>query len=115
MTEKTIATFDVTSQEGMIKAFNGKNATNGSLGDLRDTTFTIEDIMLHDDVDGKTGEIKPITVIYTDKGVYGGNSSVARKSANDIIDLIKMGVEPNATIISGKSKGGQEFFNIQLV
>lgn len=116
---KDIASFNLEETEGKVKAFNGKNATDGSLRDLLGRAVTLEDVLIHSDsrVDEETGEMieSDITVLYTSEGVFGGNSAVLRKTAEDIMPLLESIGKMDVEVFTSKSSNGREFLNFKLV
>ena len=115
----TIASFDTNTTEGKVKLFNGKNATDGALKDILDQEVLLQDVLIHSDsrTDPETGEVisSEITVLYTDKGVFGGNSGVLMNTAKDVIPLLEALGEPiGIQVFESKSKNGRGFYNFRL-
>lgn len=116
---KELASFDLTTNEGMIKAFNGKNATDGALKELLGKRVTLEDVLIHTDsrADEETGELieSTVTVLFTNEGVFGGNSSVLNKTAEGIIGILQQVGAMDIEVFESTSNNGRKFLNLKLV
>lgn len=121
------ATYELTTNEGMVKAFNAQSSTTGSVKDLAKLdSFEINDILVYSDekVDESTGELvkSNITVFYgTDGILYGGNSASVFSESSKLIDMlntmkhdinkkpIKLGIN------ASESKNGRTFMQLKIV
>lgn len=115
------ATFDTKTTEGLTKVFN---ATNGASEPLRNSVgevLEIEDILIYSDTVTSFGnqptESELVAFFTTDGKTYAGVSSVATKSAKNLIDMMNGNEEisPKITFVEGQSQGGQKFVNLQLI
>lgn len=119
--EVITATFDTQTTEGLTKVFN---ATNGASTPLRNAVgeiIEIEDILIYSDTVTSFGaqptEAELVAFFTTDGKTYAGVSSVATKSAKNLVDMMKANneISPKITFVKGKSTGGQEFVNLNLI
>lgn len=115
------ASFDTTTMEGEIKAFNAQNGSSVSLKNLENgEVIECNGVMQYDEMVSSYGQSQEstITVLFgTDGNSYAGVSDTVAKAGEKLIDLVaKLKLEKfNVAIIKQKSGKGQEFLNIRLV
>lgn len=121
MANTIIASFDTTTLEGQMKAFNAQNGASQSLKTLEDG-FIIEanGVMQHSELVTSYGQEKEsiVTTIFAQDGsAYAGVSDTVAKAGEKLIELIKnMNIETfKVKVVRQKSNAGREFLNIQLV
>jgi hypothetical protein len=115
------ASFDVTTVEGQMKVFNAQNGASKSMKDLDSKTIieAVGVLTYQDTVDsyGKPQEVT-ITVIFAKDGTsYASVSDTVAKASDKLIQFLEATKleEFNVQIIKEKSRGGNEFLNLQLV
>jgi hypothetical protein len=115
------ASFDVSTVEGQMRVFNAQNGASKSMKDLDSGTIieSVGVLTYEDTVDsyGKPQEVT-ITVIFAEDGTsYASVSDTVAKASDKLITfLAATGLEKvKIQIIKEKSKGGNEFLNLQLV
>jgi len=115
------ASFDLTTMDGQMKAFNAKNGASVSLKTLTDgTVIECNGVMLYQetvDTYGNEQEATVTTLFATDGTSYAGISDTVSKAAQGLIDFVEStGLETfNVKITKQKSAKGNEFLNLQLV
>src|SRR5699024_57219 len=122
--ENVIAsTFDTTTIEGQIKAFNAQNGSATSMKEMEEEqVVTVTDILIHKDEieqDGKIEEAE-ITTLYTEgeDGVVTPCATLAAtadNSAKALVPLLTQNEKLNVKVVKAQSKQGQTFLNLQLV
>lgn len=122
--ENVIAsTFDTTTIEGQIKAFNAQNGSATSMKEMEEEqVVTVTDILIHKDEIDQYGKIEEaeITTLYTEgeDGVvtlFASISATVGKSAKALVPLLEQIEKLNVKVVKSQSKQGQTFLNLQLV
>lgn len=115
------ATFDLNSKEGKMRLFNAKCGTSSSMKNLESgTVIEVEDVLIYEDtVDsfGKPQDVEITVLFATDGTSYASVSDSVARASDNLIDLVAdLDLDKyNVRIIKAKSKGGNEFLNLQLV
>lgn len=123
-----VASFDVNTEEGMMKVINAQSGASKSFKTLNDgDVLEIEAVLQYQErvdaygtkVNKETGEIEDslITTLYaTDGTTYAGVSDTISKSAENLIKFMKQFEKEKVyvKIVKAKSGKGNEFLNLQL-
>lgn len=116
------STFDTTTIEGKMKAFNAQNGSATSMKEMEEEqVVTVTDILIHTDEIDQYGKIEQaeITTLYTeDDGIstlYASISATVGKSAKALVGLLEEMESLNVKVVKAQSKQGQTFLNLQLV
>ena len=111
-------TFDLTTPEGKMKAFNAKSATTGSLKEFTGELIEVTGLMTYEETveDG----FKTISTLFLKNGeIIGGQSAQAYTQISELIDVVEgMDIENHpitVTIIKSKSNAGRDFLQVKLV
>lgn len=82
----------------------------GNMKSLKGSTLEVAAWCKYEDLDAKTGELRPILTIKTPEGeVYGTNSATFIADFEAMTDMFGPGGVDVLEIISGTSKAGREF------
>lgn len=117
----TKASFDLTTLEGKMKAFNAQNGASISLKNLPDGTIIEADgILQYEETTNAFGNDQTVvvtTIFGTDGNSYGGVSDSVAKAGEKLIDFVEAtGVTKfNVKVVKAKSNSNREFLNLQLV
>lgn len=115
------ASFDLTTVEGQMKAFNAQNGASISLKTLTDgTVIPAVGVMQYEEKIDSYGSDQDavITVIFAEDGTsYAGVSDTVAKAGDKLIAFLgATGLKQfNVKVVKQKSGKGNEFLNIQLV
>ena len=115
------ASFDLTTVEGQMKAFNAQNGASISLKTLDNgTVIPAVGVMQYEEQIDSYGSAQEatVTVIFAEDGTsYAGVSDTVAKAGEKLITFLdKTGLESfNVKVVKQKSGKGNEFLNIQLV
>lgn len=121
MAEQIRASFDLTTVEGQMKAFNAQNGASISLKTLENgTVITAVGVMQYEEVIDSYGndQAAVITVIFAEDGTsYAGVSDTVAKAGEKLISFLDAtGLQQfNVKVVKQKSAKQNEFLNIQLV
>lgn len=81
-----------------------------NMKELKGTSLDVEAWCKYEDVDAKTGELRPILSIMTPEGeVFGTNSATFIDDFEKMVELFGSDGVDAVEIISGTSKAGREF------
>lgn len=114
------ASFDLTTVEGQMKAFNAKSGASVSLKKLdNDTVIEANGVLQYEQEIDSYGQIQTatVTVIFgTDGTSYAGVSDTVAKAGANLIDFLgSTGLETfKVKVLKAKSGKGNEFLNIQI-
>ena len=115
-----VASFDLETIQGKLKALNAKNGAGASLKDIEDGfSFTVTDVMQYKekvDTYGKEQEAVVSALFATDGLVY---SSISETVSNVVSDLVEILSDESITqvtvkVVKRNSKQGQEFINLSV-
>ena len=115
-----VASFDLETIQGKLKALNAKNGAGASLKDIKDgVSFTVTDVMQYKemvDTYGKEQEAVVSALFATDGLVY---SSISETVSNVVSDLVEILSDESITqvtvkVVKRNSKQGQEFINLSV-
>ena len=121
MTNTVKATFDTTTQTGKMMVFNAQNGASISMKDLEENAvIEATGVLQYTDTFDTYGAEQEgtITVIFAKDGQsYASVSAPVAKAAEKLIDMVnEIELEEfKVRIVQGKSKGGRDFLNLQLV
>jgi hypothetical protein len=114
------ASFDVTTLDGQMKAFNAQNGASVSLKTLDDgTVINCTGVLQYQENINSYGKEQEatVTVLFGEDGLgYAGVSDTVAQAGEKLIELIqKHNLETfKIKLIKQKSAKGNEFLNIQL-
>ena len=81
-----------------------------NMKELKGSVLEVSAWCKYEDIDSKTGELRPILTIRTPEGeVYGTNSATFINDFESMVDMFGPGGVDFLEIISGTSKAGREF------
>ena len=115
-----VASFDLETIQGKLKALNAKNGAGASLKDIEDGfSFTVTDVMQYKemvDTYGKEQEAVVSALFATDGLVY---STISETVSNVVTDLVEILSDESITqvtvkVVKRNSKQGQEFINLSV-
>jgi len=115
------ASFDLTTVEGQMKAFNAQNGASVSLKNLENgMVITAVGVMQYEEKIDSYGSEQDavVTVIFAEDGTsYAGVSDTVAKAGEKLITFLEAtGLKQfNVKLVKAKSGKGNEFINIQLV
>lgn len=121
MTNNIKASFDLTTVEGQMKAFNAQNGSSVSLKALENgTVIPAVGVMQYEEKIDSYGNDQDavVTVIFAEDGTsYAGVSDTVAKAGDKLIDFLGATglTQFNVKVVKQKSGKGNEFLNIQLV
>lgn len=121
MTNTIKASFDLTTVEGQMKAFNAQNGASVSLKTLDNgTVIPAVGVMQYEEKIESYGKEQEavVTVIFAEDGTsYAGVSDTVAKAGEKLIAFLGTTGLPqfNVKVVKQKSGKGNEFLNIQLV
>ena len=117
---RIVASFDLESIQGKLKALNAKNGAGSSLKDIEDGfSFTVTDVMQYKetvDTYGKEQEAVVSALFATDGLVYSSISETVSNVVSDLIEILKDESIDQVTVkvVKRNSKQGQEFINLSV-
>ena len=117
---RIVASFDLESIQGKLKALNAKNGAGASLKDIEDGfSFTVTDVMQYKetvDTYGKEQEAVVSALFATDGLVYSSISETVSNVVSDLIEILKDESIDQVTVkvVKRNSKQGQEFINLSV-
>lgn len=121
MANEIRASFDVSTVEGQMRLFNAKNGSSVALKDLEDGTVIdgvgIVQYPETTDTYGHPQEVT-VTVLFSEDGnSFASVSESVANAGSSLIDFLEAtGLESfKVKVIKAKSKGGNEFLNLQLL
>ena len=115
-----VASFDLETVLGKLKALNAKNGAGSSLKDIEDGfSFTVTDVMQYKetvDTYGKEQEAVVSALFATDGLVYSSISETVSNVVSDLIEILKDESIDQVTVkvVKRNSKQGQEFINLSV-
>ena len=115
-----VASFDLETIQGKLKALNAKNGAGASLKDIEDGfSFTVTDVMQYKemvDTYGKEQEAVVSALFATDGLVYSSISETVSNVVSDLVEILKDESIDQVTIkvVKRNSKQGQEFINLSV-
>lgn len=115
-----VASFDLESIQGKLKALNAKNGAGASLKDIEDGfSFTVTDVMQYKetvDTYGKQQEAVVSALFATDGLVYSSISETVSNVVSDLVEILKDESIDQVTVkvVKRNSKQGQEFINLSV-
>ena len=115
-----VASFDLESIQGKLKALNAKNGAGASLKDIEDGfSFTVTDVMQYKemvDTYGKEQEAVVSALFATDGLVYSSISETVSNVVSDLVEILKDESIDQVTVkvVKRNSKQGQEFINLSV-
>ena len=121
MANQIKASFDLTTVEGQMKAFNAQNGSSISLKALENgTVIEAVGVMQYEEKIDSYGNDQDavVTVIFAKDGAsYAGVSDTVAKAGSKLIDFLGATglTQFNVKVVKQKSGKGNEFLNIQLV
>jgi len=121
MTNTMKASFDLTTVDGQMKAFNAQNGASVSLKNLDNgTVIPAVGVMQYEELIDSYGNEQnaTVTVIFAEDGTsYAGVSDTVAKAGDRLIAFLSAtGLKQfNVKVVKQKSGKGNEFLNIQLV
>ena len=117
---RIVASFDLETMQGKLKALNAKNGAGASLKDIEDGfSFTVTDVMQYKekvDTYGKEQEAVVSALFATDGLVYSSISETVSNVVSDLVEILKDESIDQVTIkvVKRNSKQGQEFINLSV-
>ena len=115
-----VASFDLETIQGKLKALNAKNGAGASLKDIEDGfSFTVTDVMQYkENVDtyGKEQEAVVSALFATDGLVYSSISETVSNVVSDLVEILNDESISQVTVkvVKRNSKQGQEFINLSV-
>ena len=115
-----VASFDLETIQGKLKALNAKNGAGASLKDIEDGfSFTVTDVMQYKetvDTYGKEQEAVVSALFATDGLVYSSISETVSNVVSDLVEILKDEsiTEVTVKVVKRNSKQGQEFINLSV-
>ena len=115
-----VASFDLETIQGKLKALNAKNGAGASLKDIEDGfSFTVTDVMQYKemvDTYGKEQEAVVSALFATDGLVYSSISETVSNVVSDLVEILKDEsiVQVTVKVVKRNSKQGQEFINLSV-
>ena len=115
-----VASFDLETIQGKLKALNAKNGAGASLKDIEDGfSFTVTDVMQYKemvDTYGKEQEAVVSALFATDGFVYSSISETVSNVVSDLVEILKDEsiTEVTVKVVKRNSKQGQEFINLSV-
>ena len=115
-----VASFDLESIQGKLKALNAKNGAGASLKDIEDGfSFAVTDVMQYKetvDTYGKQQEAVVSALFATDGLVYSSISETVSNVVSDLVEILKDESIDQVTVkvVKRNSKQGQEFINLSV-
>ena len=115
-----VASFDLETIQGKLKALNAKNGAGASLKDIEDGfSFTVTDVMQYKeivDTYGKEQEVVVSALFATDGLVYSSISETVSNVVSDLVEILKDESIDQVTVkvVKRNSKQGQEFINLSV-
>ena len=115
-----VASFDLETIQGKLKALNAKNGAGASLKDVEDGfSFTVTDVMQYKetvDTYGKQQEAVVSALFATDGLVYSSISETVSNVVSDLVEILKDESIDQVTVkvVKRNSKQGQEFINLSV-
>lgn len=115
-----VASFDLETIQGKLKALNAKNGAGASLKDIEDGfSFTVTDVMQYKetvDTYGKEQEAVVSALFATDGLVYSSISETVSNVVSDLVEILKDESIDQVTVkvVKRNSKQGQEFINLSV-
>ena len=115
-----VASFDLETIQGKLKALNAKNGAGASLKDIEDGfSFTVTDVMQYKemvDTYGKEQEAVVSALFATDGLVYSSISETVSNVVSDLVEILKDESIDQVTVkvVKRNSKQGQEFLNLSV-
>ena len=115
-----VASFDLETIQGKLKALNAKNGAGASLKDIEDGySFTVTDVMQYKemvDTYGKEQEAVVSALFATDGLVYSSISETVSNVVSDLVEILKDESISQVTVkvVKRNSKQGQEFINLSV-
>lgn len=115
-----VASFDLETVQGKLKALNAKNGAGASLKDIEDGfSFTVTDVMQYKemvDTYGKEQEAVVSALFATDGLVYSSISETVSNVVSDLVEILKDESISQVTVkvVKRNSKQGQEFINLSV-
>ena len=115
-----VASFDLETIQGKLKALNAKNGAGASLKDIEDGfSFTVTDVMQYKetvDTYGKQQEAVVSALFATDGLVYSSISETVSNVVSDLVEILKDESIDQVTVkvVKRNSKQGQEFINLSV-
>ena len=115
-----VASFDLETIQGKLKALNAKNGAGASLKDIEDGfSFTVTDVMQYKetvDTYGKQQEAVVSALFATDGLVYSSISETVSNVVSDLVEILKDESisEVTVKVVKRNSKQGQEFINLSV-
>ena len=115
-----VASFDLETIQGKLKALNAKNGAGASLKDIEDGfSFTVTDVMQYKetvDTYGKQQEAVVSALFATDGLVYSSISETVSNVVFDLVEILKDESIDQVTVkvVKRNSKQGQEFINLSV-
>lgn len=115
-----VASFDLETIQGKLKALNAKNGAGASLKDIEDGfSFTVTDVMQYKemvDTYGKEQEAVVSALFATDGLVYSSISETVSNIVSDLVEILKDEsiTEVTVKVVKRNSKQGQEFINLSV-
>ena len=115
-----VASFDLETIQGKLKALNAKNGAGASLKDIEDGySFTVTDVMQYKemvDTYGKEQETVVSALFATDGLVYSSISETVSNVVSDLVEILKDESISQVTVkvVKRNSKQGQEFINLSV-
>ena len=115
-----VASFDLETIQGKLKALNAKNGAGASLKDIEDGfSFTVTDVMQYKetvDTYGKQQEAVVSALFATDGLVYSSISETVSNVVSDLVEILSDESIDQVTVkvVKRNSKQGQEFINLSV-
>lgn len=115
-----VASFDLETVQGKLKALNAKNGAGASLKDIEDGfSFTVTDVMQYKemvDTYGKEQEAVVSALFATDGLVYSSISETVSNVVSDLVEILNDESISQVTVkvVKRNSKQGQEFINLSV-
>ena len=115
-----VASFDLETIQGKLKALNAKNGAGASLKDIEDGfSFTVTDVMQYKemvDTYGKEQEAVVSALFASDGLVYSSISETVSNVVSDLVEILKDESIDQVTVkvVKRNSKQGQEFINLSV-
>lgn len=110
-TSATISRLPETEQRKAVYGLTHP-ATCKKIIDLAGRTIHVDQWVIAEDVDGKTGELRNVYYLKTEGEIYASISPTFGRQFNDIVEIF--GDVEDIRIVTGKSKNGREFVTCEL-
>lgn len=112
-----MATFDLNTRSGRIKAHNAKAVAGVGLKDVKDSIIEAEAIYVYPTTSEENGDVTATAIFGTDGVIYGGISASAAENAIELIENFNVFAEDGVLkikVVEGKSNAGRTYLTLGI-